>query len=38
MFAEKIRHLRENKQLLQRQISAVLETDNALYCTKSKPS
>ena len=32
MFAEKIRQLRENKQLLQRQISAALEMDNALYC------
>jgi transcriptional regulator with XRE-family HTH domain len=32
MFAEKIRQLREEKQLLQRQISAMLEMDNALYC------
>ena len=32
LFAEKIRQLREEKQLLQRQISAVLEIDNALYC------
>ena len=32
MFAEKIRQLREEKQLLQRQISAALEMDNALYC------
>jgi transcriptional regulator with XRE-family HTH domain len=32
MFAEKIRQLRESKQLLQRQISAALEMDNALYC------
>jgi transcriptional regulator with XRE-family HTH domain len=32
MFAEKIRQLREGKQLLQRQISAALEIDNALYC------
>ncbi|KAA6332239.1 hypothetical protein EZS27_019231 [termite gut metagenome] len=32
MFAEKIRQLREDKQLLQRQISAALEIDNALYC------
>ncbi len=32
MFAEKIRQLREEKQLLQRQISASLDIDNALYC------
>jgi transcriptional regulator with XRE-family HTH domain len=32
LFAEKIRQLREEKQLLQRQISAALEMDNALYC------
>ena len=32
LFAEKIRQLREEKQLLQRQISAFLEIDNALYC------
>ena len=32
LFAKKIRQLREEKQLLQRQISAVLEIDNALYC------
>ena len=32
MFAEKIRQLREGKQLLQRQVSAFLEIDNALYC------
>jgi len=32
MFAEKIRCLREDKQLLQRQISSALEMDNALYC------
>jgi transcriptional regulator with XRE-family HTH domain len=32
MFAEKIRQLRESKQLFQRQISAALEMDNALYC------
>ncbi|MDL2256647.1 helix-turn-helix domain-containing protein [Bacteroidales bacterium OttesenSCG-928-I14] len=32
LFAEKIRQLREEKQLLQRQISATLEIDNALYC------
>jgi len=32
MLAEKIRQLREDKQLLQRQVSAALEMDNALYC------
>jgi transcriptional regulator with XRE-family HTH domain len=32
LFAEKIRQLREEKQLLQRQVSATLEIDNALYC------
>ena len=32
MFAEKIRQLREDRQLLQREISAALEIDNALYC------
>lgn len=32
LFAEKIRHLREDRQLLQRQLSAALEIDNALYC------
>lgn len=32
LFAEKIRQLREEKQLLQRQVSAALEIDNALYC------
>lgn len=32
LFAEKIRQLREEKQLLQRQVSASLEIDNALYC------
>jgi transcriptional regulator with XRE-family HTH domain len=32
LFSERIRQLREEKQLLQRQISAVLEMDNALYC------
>ena len=32
MFSEKIRQLREEKQLLQRQVSAFLEIDNALYC------
>jgi transcriptional regulator with XRE-family HTH domain len=32
LFSERIRQLREEKQLLQRQISAALEMDNALYC------
>ena len=32
LFAEKIRQLREENQLLQRQVSAALEIDNALYC------
>jgi len=32
LFAEKIRQLREEKHLLQRQVSAALEIDNALYC------
>jgi len=32
LFAKKIRQLREEKQLLQRQVSAALEIDNALYC------
>ena len=32
LFAEKIRQLREEKQLLQRRVSAALEIDNALYC------
>lgn len=32
MFAEKIRQLREHKHLLQRQVSAALDMDNALYC------
>lgn len=32
LFAEKIRQLREKEQLLQRQVSAALEIDNALYC------
>jgi transcriptional regulator with XRE-family HTH domain len=32
LLAEKICQLREEKQLLQRQIPATLEIDNALYC------
>ena len=32
LFANKIRELRENKQMLQRHISAALDMDNAMYC------
>ena len=32
LFANKIRELRENKQMLQRHISAALDIDNAMYC------
>ncbi len=32
LFVDKIKQLREEKQLLQRQVSAFLEMDNALYC------
>lgn len=32
MFGDKIKQLREEKRLLQRQVSAALEMDNALYC------
>ncbi|MDH6341351.1 transcriptional regulator with XRE-family HTH domain [Parabacteroides sp. PFB2-12] len=32
LLAEKKCQLREEKQLLQRQVSAALEIDNALYC------
>ncbi len=32
LFSDKLRQLREEKQLLQRQVSAFLEMDNALYC------
>lgn len=32
LFEKRIRQLREEKQLLQRQVSAALEMDNALYC------
>ena len=32
LFAKKIRELRENKQMLQRHISATLDIDNAMYC------
>lgn len=32
LFANKIKELRESKQLLQRHISAALDMDNAMYC------
>ena len=32
LFANKIRELRENKQMLQRHISAAFDIDNAMYC------
>ena len=32
LFANRIRELRENKQMLQRHISAALDVDNAFYC------
>lgn len=32
LFADKIRQLREENQLFQRQVSAYLEMDNAMYC------
>jgi transcriptional regulator with XRE-family HTH domain len=32
LFANKIRELRESKQMLQRHISATLDIDNAMYC------
>ena len=32
LFANKIRELRESKQMLQRHISAALDIDNAMYC------
>ncbi|MDR1172046.1 MAG: helix-turn-helix domain-containing protein [Bacteroidales bacterium] len=32
IFANKIRELRESKQMLQRHISAALDIDNAMYC------
>ena len=31
LFANRIRELRENKQMLQRHISAALDIDNAMY-------
>jgi len=32
LFANRIRALRESKQMLQRHISAALDIDNAMYC------
>jgi len=32
MFANKIRQLREERELLQRHVSAALDVDNAMYC------
>ena len=32
LFANRIRELRENRQILQRHISAALDIDNAMYC------
>ena len=32
LFANRIRELRESKQMLQRHISAALDVDNAFYC------
>jgi len=32
LFANKIRELRESRQMLQRHISAALDIDNAIYC------
>jgi len=32
MFANKIKQLREERELLQRHVSAALDMDNAMYC------
>ena len=32
LFANRIKELRESKQMLQRHISAALDIDNAMYC------
>ena len=32
LFANKIKQLREDKELLQRHVSAALDMDNAMYC------
>ena len=36
LFANKIKELREGKQLLQRHVSAALDMDNAMYCKIEK--
>lgn len=36
LFANKIRELRESKQMLQRHVSAALDMDNAMYCKIEK--
>jgi len=36
LFANKIKELRESKQMLQRHISAALDMDNAMYCKIEK--
>jgi transcriptional regulator with XRE-family HTH domain len=36
LFANKIRELRERKQMLQRHVSAALDMDNAMYCKIEK--
>ncbi|MEG0559596.1 MAG: helix-turn-helix transcriptional regulator [Muribaculaceae bacterium] len=36
LFSEKIRHLREEQQLPQRQLAAALEIDTATYCKIEK--
>lgn len=36
LFANKIRELRESKQILQRHMSATLDMDNAMYCKIEK--
>ena len=36
LFANKIRELRESKQLLQRHVLAALDMDNAMYCKIEK--
>lgn len=36
LFANKIKELRESKQMLQRHVSAALDMDNAMYCKIEK--
>lgn len=36
LFANKIKELRESKQMLQRHVSATLDMDNAMYCKIEK--